>query len=116
MDKQEIKKMVDAFPGRALNYNVVLRQIENKNVTEGNIDISMASDKNEKYKKGIVVSMGTECPKRSLVVWGITIPFIKFSDIKVGDEVIFDSYKASLVTLDTIEYTVIFYADLVHVL
>lgn len=110
------KEMVEAFQGKALNYNVVIRQIANKNVTEGNIDLSMVSDKNEKYKKGIVVSMGIECPKRSLVIWGITIPFIKVSDIKVGDEVIFDGYKGSKVTLNTIEYEIVFYADLIHVL
>jgi len=115
MDK-EIQEIVNSFRGKALNFNVVIRQIENKNITEGNIDISMISDKNEKYKKGIVISMGTGCPKRSLVIFGITIPFIKVSDIKVGDEIIFDGYKGSKVTLDTIEYEIVYYADLVHVL
>ena len=95
------QEMVNEFKGRALNFNVVIRQIANKNVTEGNIDISMASDKNEKYKKGIVISIGTECPQ---------------GDIKVGETVIYDGYKSSLVTLNTIEYTVLFYADLIHVL
>jgi len=95
------QEMVDAFSGKALNYNVVLREIANKNVTDGGIDMSMATSKNEKYKKGIVVSLGTACPQ---------------GDVNLGDTVIYDSYKASKVTLDTIEYDVIFYADLIHVL
>jgi len=115
MDK-DVKKIVNSFKGKMLNFNVCIRQIENVNVTENNLDLTMVTDKNQKYKKGIVVSMGTECPKRSLVIFGITIPFIKVSDIKVGDEIIFDGYKGSKVTLDTIEYEIVYYADLVHVL
>lgn len=95
------KEMVEAFQGKALNYNVVIRQIANKNVTEGNIDLSMVSDKNEKYKKGIVISIGSECPK---------------GDIEIGDTIIYDGYKGSKVTLNTIEYEIVFYADLIHVL
>jgi co-chaperonin GroES (HSP10) len=96
-----IQEMVNAFPGRALNYNVVLRQIANKNVSENNLDLTNALDKNEKFKKGIVVSIGTECPK---------------GDIELGSEVMYDSYKASKVTLDTIEYEIVYFADLIHVL
>jgi co-chaperonin GroES (HSP10) len=96
-----IQEMVNAFPGRALNYNVVLRQIANVNVTENNLDLTNALDKNEKFKKGIVVSIGTECPK---------------GDIELGSEVMYDSYKASNVTINNIEYTTLFYADLFHVL
>ena len=96
-----IKEMVDLFKGKELNFNVVIRQIANKNITEGNIDISMVADKSEKYRKGIVISIGTECPK---------------GDINIGDTVIYDSYKASLVTLDTVEYVILYYADLIHVL
>jgi len=95
------QEMVNSFQGKALNYNVILRQIANVNVTENNLDLTNALDKNEKFKKGIVVSVGTECPK---------------GDIEVGSTVMYDSYKASNVTLDNIEYTVLFYADLFHVL
>lgn len=95
------QEMVDAFKGKMLNYNVCLRQISNKNVTDGKIDMSMLVDKNEKFKKAIVISIGSECPK---------------GDILVGDTVIFDSYKASVFTQNTIEYQSIPYADLVHVL
>lgn len=59
-----IKEMINSFHGQALNFCVVLRQIENKNITEGGLDVSMMSDKSEKYKKGIVISIGTGCPKK----------------------------------------------------
>lgn len=111
-----IKEMIDSFQGQALNFCVVLRQIENKNVTGAGLDISMMADKNEKYKKGVVISIGTGCPKKNFRIFGIEIPFIKLNNINKGDTVLYDTYKSSMVTLETIEYQVMFYADLVHVL
>ena len=63
------QEMVDAFNGKMLNYNVCLRQISNKNVTDGKIDMSMLVDKNEKFKKAIVISIGSECPKGDILVF-----------------------------------------------
>jgi len=99
--EKEIQEMVNAFRGKALNYNVIIRQVANKNVTENGLDTSMAIDKSEKFKKGIVVSIGTSCPE---------------GDVGLGSTVIYDSYKASKVTLENVEYSCIFYADLLHVL
>lgn len=96
-----IKEMVDSFKGKALNYNVVLREIPNVNITEGGIDMTMAIKKEAKYDKGIVISLGTACPK---------------GDVNLGDTVMYDKNKSSVVTLETIEYQVLFYADLIHVL
>jgi co-chaperonin GroES (HSP10) len=96
-----IQEMLDAFKGKALNENIVVREIENKNVTDSGIDMSMTVSKNEKFKKGIVVSIGTLCPP---------------NDVFLGSEILYDSYKASKVTLDTIEYTVVPYSELIHVL
>jgi len=98
---KEIQEIVDAFKGHALNYNVIIRQVANKNVTENGLDTSMAVDKSEKFKKGIVVSIGTSCPE---------------GDIGLGSTVIYDSYKASKVTLENVEYSVVMFADLMHVL
>ena len=94
----EIKKIVESFSGRALNFVVVLKEIENVNETSSGLDISSSVDKNEKYRKGIVVSLGTECPK---------------DDVKLGDTVIYDKYKANPLTRDAVEYTTLFYSDLV---
>ena len=101
MDKKEIQEIVDAFSGRMLNYNVCIRKIENVNITENNLDLSMAVDKDAKFLKGIVVSIGSACPK---------------GDVDVGSTIMFDANKSSKVTLNTIEYEICYFADLLHVL
>lgn len=95
------QEMVAKFKGKALNFTVILRQVENKNMTQGGVDLTAVVDKNEKIKKGIVVSIGTSCPQE---------------DVKVGDEVLFDQYKDSPLTYDGIEYVLMSYSDLIHVL
>ena len=94
----ETKKIVESFKGRALNFVVVLKEIENINKTEKGLDVSSSVDKNEKYRKGIVVSIGSECPK---------------DDVKLGDTVIYDKFKANPLTRGAIEYTTLMYGDLV---
>ncbi len=94
----ETKKIVESFKGRALNFVVVLKEIENVNETSSGLNISSSVDKNEKYRKGIVVSIGSECPK---------------DDVKLGDTVIYDKFKANPLTRGAIEYTTLMYADLV---
>lgn len=109
----ETKKIVESFKGRALNFVVVLKEIENINKTEKGLDVSSSVDKNEKYRKGIIVSMGDLCPKEPITIFGITIPFIKKSKVKLGDTVIYDKFKANPLTREAIEYTTLMYADLV---
>ena len=92
------QEIVANFKGRALNFVVVLKEIENVNETASGLNISSSVDKNEKYRKGIVVSIGTECPK---------------DDVKLGDTVIYDKFKANPLTRDAVEYTTLFYSDLV---
>jgi co-chaperonin GroES (HSP10) len=76
----------------------VLKEIENVNETSSGLDISSSVDKNEKYRKGIVVSIGSECPK---------------DDVNLGDTVIYDKFKANPLTRNGIEWVTLFYADLV---
>jgi co-chaperonin GroES (HSP10) len=92
------KEIVEQFKGQALNFVVVLKEIENVNETSSGLDISSSVDKNEKYRKGIVVSLGTECPK---------------GDVNLGDTVIYDKFKANPLTRNAIEWVTLFYADLV---
>lgn len=92
------QEIVDKFNGIALNFIVVIKEIENRNETESGINISSNVDKNEKYRKGIIVSIGSECPK---------------NDVKLGDTVIFDKYKANPLTRNAIEYITIYYSDLI---
>lgn len=94
----ETKKIVELFKGRALNYVVVLKEIENVNETASGLNISSSVDKNEKYRKGIVVSLGTECPK---------------DDVKLGDTVIYDKFKANPLTRNACEYQTLYYSDLI---
>ena len=94
----ETKKIVESFKGKALNFVVVLKEIENVNETASGLNISSSVDKNEKYRKGIVVSIGSECPK---------------DDVKLGDTVIYDKFKANPLTREAIEWTTLYYSDLI---
>ena len=94
------QEIVDKFNGVALNFVVVLREIANVNETETGLNIGSEVDKNEKYRKAIVVSIGSECPK---------------DDVKVGDTIMYDKYKANELTIDAIQYKTIYYADLVMI-
>jgi co-chaperonin GroES (HSP10) len=100
---ESTQEMVAKFKGHALNYNVVIHQIVNENITEGGLDLTNVTDKNEKIKKGIVISVGASCPKDD-------------GEIKPGDTVLFDQYKTSPLTYDAVEYVLVFYGDLIHVL
>ena len=94
------QEIVANFKGRALNFVVVLKEIENVNETSSGLNISSSVDKNEKYRKAIVVSIGTECPK---------------DGIQLGDTVMYDKHKANPLTQNAVEYVTLFYADLVWV-
>jgi co-chaperonin GroES (HSP10) len=86
---------------QALNYIVILEGVENKNVTDFGFDKSGLVDKNEKYKRAVIKSMGPDCPRDET------------HTIKEGDTVLYDSYKASPLSLDGEQYFTLFYADLV---
>lgn len=94
------QEIVESFKGRALNFVVVLKEIENVNKTSSGLNISSSVDKNEKYRKAIVVSIGTECPK---------------DGIQLGDTVMYDKHKANPLTQNAVEYQTLFYADLIWV-
>lgn len=94
------QEIVEKFQGQALNFVVVLKEIENVNETSSGLNISSSVDKNEKYRKAIVVSIGTECPK---------------DGIQLGDTVMYDKHKANPLTQNAVEYITLFYADLVWV-
>lgn len=87
---------------KALNYVVIVKQSQIKNITSSGLDITSESDKNEKYRKGVIVSFGELCPK------------VDGEDtIKIGDEVLFDNYKSSDLILNGEHYKTFYYADLV---
>lgn len=94
---------ISKFKGQALNYNVFVKKVQIENVTEAGIHITSETDKNEKYRKGIVVSVGNSCPKTES---GEPI-------VAIGDEVLYDSYKSSELTIDGEAFEVIYFADLV---
>ena len=91
-----------SFKGQAANYNVVLKEIENKNVSSSGLDITSSADKNQKFKKGIVQSVGLACPKDDE---GKNI-------VSPGDEILYDSHKGSPVTLEGIVYSIIYFQDI----
>lgn len=100
METNNYQKEIDAFKGKALNLNVFVKEVQNTNETESGLDLSKMVDKNEKYKKSVVVSIGERCPDNG---------------IKVGDVVLFDKSRSSDLTIEGIQYNVVSYEDLVMV-
>ena len=94
------------FKGQALNLNVVVKETEIENITDSGLDLSSSEDRNQKFKKGIVVSIGLQCPKKSDGT----------DSIKIGDEILYDSYRSTSVTLDTEVYSIINFSDITIVL
>jgi len=90
---------------QALNYNVFVTKEESQHIVEGNIDVTSEIDKNEKYRKGKIVSFGSLCPKNDDGT----------NTIEIGQEVIYDRYKSSPVTIDGVTYESIYYSDLVAI-
>lgn len=90
------------FNGQAVNYNVVVEEMELKNISSSGIDLTSSEDKNQKFKRGIVQSVGLACPKNDE---GEMV-------LKVGQEILYDGYKGSTVTLETKVYSIISFADI----
>jgi co-chaperonin GroES (HSP10) len=94
---KEVEEIIKLCNAQALNFVVIIKEIENVNITESNLDLSLSVNKNEKYRRAIVVSIGTECPK---------------DFVKVGDEILFDLFKTSDLTLNGTEFKTLYYSDL----
>jgi len=86
---------------QALNHIVIIQEVENKNETSFGFDKSGIVDKNEKYKKGQIISLGVDCPVDEI------------HTIKEGDFVLYDSYKTSPLSIGGVEYKTLYYNDLV---
>ena len=97
--------MDSKFEGQALNYVVIVEEVDNENITASGLDLTGIVDANEKQKKGKVVSVGTECPRMS----------DGSQTIKVGDVVIFDKFKMTPFTQKGKQYLLIMYSDIVWV-
>lgn len=54
---------VPEFKGQALNTNLIIYNIEAEHKTASGINIASNEDKNQRFQKGIVVSVGHDCPK-----------------------------------------------------
>ena len=94
------------FKGQALNYNVFILPIEEKQLTDSGLDLTSNEDKNAKYKKGKVVSVGNLCPKNDD---GENI-------VNVGDTIMYDRYKASDLKQDFIIYHSVYFSDLIMII
>lgn len=91
-----------SFKGTCLGNNVIVLPTVNTQLTEGGLDITDAVDKDQKWEKGIVVSIGEDIPLNTEGV-----PYIK-----EGDIVIFDKYRATDYIEDAVKYKAMHYQDL----
>lgn len=98
---QEIK-----FKGQALNSIVIVKQIENKQLTESGLDLSSKEDKNQKFRKGIVQSIGNLVPKKDD---GMAL-------LNPGDTIMYDGYKTSPITVDAEVYDCVYFNDVTMIL
>ena len=98
--------MKNNFKGQALNYNVFILPIEESQLTASGIDLTSNEDKNAKYKKGIVVSVGNLCPKKED---GSNV-------VNVGDTIMYDRYKSSDLKQNFVIYHSVLFADLIMIL
>lgn len=92
---------MNKFPGQALNFVVIVKEIENEQITDFGFDTTSLVDKNQKYKKGLVVSMGVSCPHDEV------------HTVKVGDTILYDGYKTSPLSVEGEEYKTLMYSDMV---
>jgi len=101
------------FKGQALNQIVVVEEIFHENKTKSGIDISGIVDANEKQKRGIIRSIGTECPRKPQSFFSRIFGGKNRYTIEVGSEVIFDKFKATAMTQNGNPYLLVFYRDLI---
>lgn len=102
---------------KALNHCVIIKEIEMENKTESGIVIAHKASADQKQSKGVIVSAGLGCPKKS--VFSRFLFFWKrrseVNTVKEGDTVIFDRYKSTNMTVDAVEYQMVYYSDLILV-
>ena len=108
---------MNRFKGQALNYNVVVKEVEVENVSTTGLDFSNEADKNDKQKTGVIVSVGLSCPKKDMGIFKkiFNLFFNKYNlyTIKPGELVMFDKYKSTSLTIDGEFYKIVYYADIV---
>jgi co-chaperonin GroES (HSP10) len=92
-----------SFKGKCLGSNVIVLPQENKQLSEAGLDFTTVQDKNQKWGKGAVISVGEN------------VPMDKEGSpcLKEGDIVIFDRNKSTAYIEDNIEYQAMYYTDLV---
>lgn len=98
---QDMNQLQDKQPKsiEALNRNVLLKDLDNENKSESGMDLTSLTDKNQKIRRGMVVSVGESCPEKSL---------------SVGDVVAYDMYRATNFYLNGEFYVLTKYDDLAY--
>ena len=98
---QDMSQLHDKQPKsiEALNRNVLLKDLDNENKSESGMDLTSLTDKNQKIRRGMVVSVGESCPEKAL---------------SVGDVVAYDMYRATNFYLNGEFYVLTKYDDLAY--
>ena len=94
---------VPEFKGQALNTNLIIYNIEAEHKTASGLNIASDEDKNQRFQKGIVISVGNDCPKNEE----------KQFLVKVGDTVWFDKNKQTPFMYRGELFTNVKFADLI---
>lgn len=97
----------------ALNYNVIITDIETENRTQSGIKIAPEASADEKQRTGIVQAAGLSCPKTNVTILGIPIPFLYKRILKKGDIVMYDRHKSTPITINAVTYSIVYFSDLI---
>ena len=99
------------FQAKNLNIIVTPKELENK--LSGGFDISGYVNANESQQAGTVVSVGERCPKVSIKIFGVTIPFLKVFSLTKEQVIVFKKHNATSMTIEGTNYLIVPYTDVV---
>jgi co-chaperonin GroES (HSP10) len=96
---------MDKWTGKCVGSNFVAKPIENVQITDGGINLTTVLDKENRFGKGIVISIGENAP---LDPEGN--PYVK-----AGDTILYDRNKITPYIEETIEYVAGYYDSIFKV-
>jgi co-chaperonin GroES (HSP10) len=97
---------IPEFKGQALNTNLIIFAVEAEHQTASGLNIASDEDKNQRFQKGYIVSVGPDCPKDSETNKPL---------VKIGDTVWFDKFKQTPFLYYGEHFTDVKFADLIIV-
>lgn len=97
---------IPEFKGQALNTNLIIFAVEAEHQTASGLNIASDEDKNQRFQKGYIVSVGPDCPNDAKTNEPL---------VKIGDTVWFDKFKQTPFLYYGEHFTDVKFSDLIIV-